>query len=246
MLFTAIFAMASCSLAMAQGIMIWKDGKFKQVYATELDSITFFPGTEHKYVDLGLPSGTLWATMNIGSSSPEDYGDYFAWGETWGYNSAKRYFAWDSYKWCKGSEITLTKYCLSSAYGDVDGKDTLEAEDDAATFNWGEDWQIPTIEQKNELMNPDYVRWTWTTKNGVNGFEIKSITNGNSMFLPATGYYVYGNLTSAGDYGNYWLRTLDDENQSQAICIAFYSNKIGIFRSKRYIGRSIRAVRVKK
>lgn len=237
---------ADCSLTMAQGMMIWKDGKSRQVFVTELDSITFFPNVEHEYADLGLPSGTLWATMNIGATCPEDYGDYFAWGETWGYNSAKRFFSWDSYKWCRDSEKSLVKYCLSSGYGDVDGKDTLDPEDDAATANWGEEWQMPSVEQKDELQNPNYTKWTWKKENGINGYEIKSLKNGNSIFLPATGYYVYGKLTSIGDYGNYWLCSINSENQAQAIIMAFYSDKVGMFESDRYIGRSVRAVRVKK
>lgn len=238
--------MFDCSLTMAQGVMMWKDGKSKQVFLTELDSITFFPSVEHEYVDLGLPSGTLWATMNIGATSPEDYGDYFAWGEVWGYNSAKRYFAWDSYKWCKGSNTSLTKYCLSSGYGDVDGKDMLDLEDDAANANWGEEWQIPSVEQMDELQDTCYTKWTWIKRDGINGYEIKSLKNEKIIFLPATGYYIYGKLTSAGDYGNYWLCTLNNNNQAQATCMAFYSNIMGKKESDRYIGRSVRAVRVKK
>lgn len=244
--FLALFFVSlNCFLMTAQGIMIWKDGNYKLIFATEVDSITFFPEIEHEYVDLGLPSGTLWATTNIGAISPEDYGDYFAWGEVWGYNSAKRFFSWDTYKWCRGNETSLTKYCLSSAYGDMDGKDTLDVGDDAAAFNWGDDWRIPTVEQKNELLNPIYVTWQWTTVNGISGYKVESKVNGNSMFLPATGYYAYGKLTSAGDYGNYWLNSLSSQNQAQATCLAFYSNKVGQFQSDRYVGRSVRAVKVK-
>lgn len=96
---------------------------------------------EHEYIDLGLPSGTLWATMNIGASSPEDYGDYFAWGET----APKDVYDWSTYKWCNGSSNTLTKYCFNSSYGNngfVDNLTELDPEDDAATVNWGQDWRM--------------------------------------------------------------------------------------------------------
>ncbi|MBR6016482.1 MAG: hypothetical protein IK067_05060, partial [Prevotella sp.] len=99
----------------------------------------------HEYVDLGLPSGTLWATCNVGAETPEDYGLYFAWGETVGYTgdtSDGRLFDWANYKWCDGSNTTLTKYCNNSEKGKdgfTDDKTVLDPEDDAATANWGED-----------------------------------------------------------------------------------------------------------
>ncbi len=155
----------------------------------------------HEYVDLGLPSGTLWATCNVGANSPEEYGDYFAWGETTGYKSGKTYFNWSSYKWCNGSKNTLTKYCNSSEYGKVDNKIQLESTDDAATVNWGSGWCTPSLEQQQELCW--YTDCEWTTINGVYGHKITSKTNGNSIFLPITGYFnetglVYTNI------GIYW------------------------------------------
>ena len=92
------------------------------------------PSQEHEWVDLGLPSGTLWATCNVGANAPEEYGDYFAWGET----APKDYYDWSTYKWCKGSYNTMTKYCTNSSYGYngfTDGKTELDPEDDAAWFN---------------------------------------------------------------------------------------------------------------
>ena len=86
-----------------------------------------------EYVDLGLPSGTMWATCNIGANYPEDYGDYYAWGET----ETKSNYDWSTYKWCKGSEDTLTKYCTDNDYGTVDNKTVLDPEDDAAHVKWG-------------------------------------------------------------------------------------------------------------
>ena len=106
----------------------------------------------HEYVDLGLPSGTLWATCNVGASKPEEYGDYFAWGET----KPKSDYSWETYKWCKGSSKTMTKYCTNSKYGYngfTDDLWELLPEDDAATVNWGSGWQTPSLAQLKELFN---------------------------------------------------------------------------------------------
>ena len=106
-------------------------------------------GTEngHDYVDLGLPSGTKWATCNVGATAPEEYGDYFAWGET----EPKTTYNWDTYKWCNGSEDTFTKYNTKSSYGTVDNKTQLELADDAARANWGGQWRMPTDAEWTEL-----------------------------------------------------------------------------------------------
>ena len=106
--------------------------------------------TEYEYVDLGLPSGTLWATCNVGASSPEEFGDFFCWGET----SAKDWYEYSTYKYCMGSHLTLTKYCNNSEFGYngfTDDKTVLDPEDDAATVNMGEDWCTPSPDQLNEL-----------------------------------------------------------------------------------------------
>ena len=154
-----------------------------------------------QYVDLGLPSGTLWATMNVGATNPEDYGDYFAWGET----EPKNYYDWYSYEWCNGTNKTLTKYCDKSSYGTVDYKTELDTEDDAAYVNWGEMWRMPTEVQMEELMVK--CTWTWTTRNGVKG-NLVTGPNGNAIFLPAAGLRSAGSLTGVGAYGYYWTRTL--------------------------------------
>ncbi|MBR5686227.1 MAG: hypothetical protein IKX18_08765 [Muribaculaceae bacterium] len=134
----------------------------------------------HEYVDLGLPSGTLWATCNMGADTPEGYGGHFAWGET----EAKDVFD-NNYKWL--FEGKYTKYCTDSDQGYngfTDGKTELDPEDDAAYINWGTSWRIPTEEQQKELMNNCY--WEMTTINGVNG-RLGTGPNGNSIFLPAAG-----------------------------------------------------------
>ena len=118
-----------------------------------LCAITFnvYAQTEngHEYVDLGLPSRIKWATCNVGATTPEEYGDYFAWGET----EPKDNYDWSTYKWCNESNATMTKYCTDSSYGTVDNKTVLELEDDAAYVNWGGNWRMPTKAELDELTN---------------------------------------------------------------------------------------------
>ena len=196
----------------------------------------------YEYVDLGLPSGTLWATCNVGANSPEEYGDYFAWGET----EPKSNYTWSTYKYCQGTETTMTKYCIDSYYGTVDNKTELEPSDDAATANWGSNWQMPSREQYEELYNSSYTTTTWTTMNGVEGRMITSKIHGNSIFLPAAGYRSDTSLKSAGSYCYYWSRSLHTRYSDNACFLYFSSSNIGANYSGRYYGRSVRPVRVKK
>ncbi|MBR5171078.1 MAG: hypothetical protein IKW85_10995 [Muribaculaceae bacterium] len=147
-------------------------------------------------VDLGLPSGTLWATCNVGASSPEESGDAFAWGETEPVGEYDWTNPWENYKWCNGSVNTLTKYCTDSEYGTVDNLTELESEDDAAWVNMGPMWRMPNNEQLTEL--EEYCTWKWATKNGVEG-RLVTGPNGNSIFLPAS------------DEHAYWSRELNPE-----------------------------------
>ena len=198
----------------------------------------------HAYVDLGLPSGTLWATCNIGASSPLDYGDYFAWGET----TTKGDYDWDTYKYCEGSYNTITKYCTQSDYGYngfTDGQTELLPEDDAATANWGSDWQMPSIDQFDELFNSDYTTTEWTSLNGVFGNKITSKSNGKSIFLPAAGYRSGTNLEEAGFRGSYWSRSLSTSYSDNAYYLFFRSGIIETYDKYRYYGRSVRPVRKK-
>ncbi len=113
------------------------------------------PFNGHEYINLGLPSGTLWATCNVGANSPEEYGDYFAFGET----EPKEFYALETYKWGNGeTNAFLTKYCTNSDWGIVDNKTILDKEDDAAFVNWGGNWRTPTLEEFQELM--DYCAWS--------------------------------------------------------------------------------------
>ena len=201
------------------------------------------------YVDLGLPSGTLWATCNVGASSPEDYGDYFAWGETTGYKDGKTTFDWSTYKWCNGNWDNLTKYCRNGSYGNNgfhDGLKVLEPADDAAYVNWGGVWRMPSFGQFQELINSEYTTTTWTTQNGVNGRLITSKQNGNSVFLPAAGYRDGSSLVDAGSHGYYMTRNLYGSESLDASCLYFDSGYIAAFdytSGYRCGGRSVRPVR---
>ena len=164
------------------------------------------------YVDLGLPSGLLWATCNVGATTPEGYGDYFAWGET----TPKSTYNWSTYQHCMGSYNTLTKYCPNSNYGYngfTDNLTTLLPEDDAATANWGGNWRIPTMADFEELYNNTTV--TWTTQNGVNG-RLFTASNGYSLFLPAAGYRKESGLHNVGSDGNCWMSVLRTDSPDYA------------------------------
>ncbi len=170
----------------------------------------------HEYVDLGLPSGLKWATCNVGASSPEEYGSYYAWGET----EEKENYYWSTYKWYNGSETSMTKYCTSSSYGTVDNKTILDPEDDVAHVKWGGSWRMPTLDEQNELLNN--CTWDWTTQNGVNGCIVTSKTNGNSIFLPAAGSGGEGYVS--GNNGYYWSSSLDSSNSRYACYLSFASS----------------------
>ncbi|MBR0452858.1 MAG: InlB B-repeat-containing protein [Bacteroidales bacterium] len=193
----------------------------------------------YEWVDLGLPSGTKWATCNVGATSPEGYGDYFAWGEI----APKDDYSWETYKYCKGSKNTLTKYNTDSNYGTVDNKTTLDLSDDAARANWGGNWRMPTAAECNELF--EKCEWTWTTQNGINGCKVTSKTSGNSIFLPATGYSNGTYVGNVGSRGNYWSSSLDSSEPSRAGQLSFDSSVEGVFVNSgpfRGCGRTIRAV----
>lgn len=193
------------------------------------------------YVDLGLPSGTLWATCNIGASNPEDYGDYFTWGETEGYNSGKTNFNWSTYKWCNGTDNSLTKYNTDSSYGNVDNKTELNLNDDAAYVNRGPEWRIPTYDQFQELINSNYTTNHWISVNGVLGHLITSKMNGNFIFLPAAGSRYDNSLSGTGSWGHYWSRSLGSEGG--AWYLRFGSSSLFLDDRNRSRGQSVRPVR---
>ena len=206
---------------------------------TLMANFNYNGGGTHEYVDLGLPSGLLWATCNIGADSPEDYGDYFAWGET----RPKDTYNWTTYQYCMGSSNTLTKYCNDASYGYngfTDNLTVLEASDDAATAQWGNGWRMPTQAECQELLNN--TTNIWTTQNGVNG-RLFTATNGNSLFLPAAGYRRGSSLYDAGTYGFYWSSSLYTVYPGGAWYLYFHSSDCYMDYFNRYYGFTVRPVR---
>ena len=193
----------------------------------------------HEYVDLGLPSGIVWATCNVGANTPEGYGDYFAWGET----ASKELYDWKSYRYgnFRHDRYEMNKYCTDSCYGldgFVDGKAIMEPTDDAAKVNWGGEWRTPTIEEWEEL----FLNTTgaWATLNGVTGWLITS-SNGKELFLPAAGYY-WEDVFNA-NLGLYWSASLNVDFPNRAWGFHFNSDSSHLCGSSdRNRGQMVRAV----
>lgn len=193
----------------------------------------------HTYVDLGLPSGTLWAACNLGANSPEDYGSYFAWGET----QPKSVYAWDSYAYVSyddNGNLHITKYNPSNHYyGPVDNLTTLLPGDDAARVNWGSDWQIPTKAKWEELISNTTV--TWTTQNGVDG-RLFTATNGAELFLPTAGRRYNSSVYCNDTISFYWSSSLRTDFPSYAWGIWSGSGFCEVSNFARSVGQSVRAV----
>lgn len=192
----------------------------------------------HDYVDLGLPSGTLWATCNVGADTPESYGDYFAWGGT----KPNDCYNLNTYQYCNGSYNTFIKYCNDASFGYngfTDNLTKLLPEDDAATVNWGENWRMPIKEEWEELYNN--TTCTWTTLNGVDG-RLFTASNGNALFLPAAGLRYEDCLYYTGSSGWYWSGSLDSGYPSRAWTFDFFSDGYLMYIYDRSCGQSVRAV----
>ena len=190
-------------------------------------------------VDLGLPSGLKWASCNVGATTPEGYGNYYAWGET----APQKDYSWATYKYVNGDKNKLTKYCTDASYGNngfTDNKTVLEPVDDAAHVNWGGSWRMPTDAEWTELQ--ENCTWTWTTQNGVNGYQVASKTNSNSIFLPAAGYRYDTDLDYAGSYGYYWSSSLDEGDPNGAWDVGFDSGSVDRGYDDRISGHSVRPV----
>lgn len=194
---------------------------------------------EYTFVDLGLPSGIKWATYNVGASKPTEYGDYFAWGET----ESKSKYIWENYKWCEDDYNSLTKYCVNSSNGKVDGLKTLLSEDDAATVYWGAGWRMPTSTEQQELLAG--CDWEWEDSfNGscISGQVGTSKTNGNTIFLPAAGY-CYGDVIANKDLeGNYWSSSTYDRDSNDAYHICVYITYLDCHFTSRFYANTVRAV----
>lgn len=195
-----------------------------------------------QWVDLGLPSGLLWATCNLGANSPEEYGDYYAWGET----KPKSTYDWSTYKYCNGSYGQITKYCTNQRSGNngfTDNLTTLQAMDDISTQLLGTEARLPTKDEWEELIGGCTVEWI--TMNGVHGCRCTSNANGNSLFLPTAGCrYEYDNdLTDIFSEGAYWSSLLSSSNSNWAWAFRFNSTGSEMQYTPRYEGLSVRAVR---
>lgn len=230
----------SLSIALLLGMAAWADDVWNYNVYGDCNK-NGYVGIENGYqwVDLGLPSGIKWATCNVGAEKPEDYGNYYAWGET----TPKDNYSWETYKYANGTMTSLTKYCNKESYGSsgyTDSKTTLDPEDDAATANLGEEWRMPTDAEWTELR--ENCIWRQTARNGVNGYQVTSKTNGNSIFLPAAGYRRDTRLSRAGSGGNYWSSSLGAGYPSSAWNVYFGSGIVGRNNSSRNDGRSVRPV----
>ncbi len=222
------------------------DGSVVEYTTTEVDSVTFYTQEEdpkdgkiingHKFVDLGLPSGLLWAETNIDAESAADYGKYFAWGET----TSKSRYTWETYKYGT-SEDNLTKY------NSTDGKTVLDKEDDAAYVNWGDSCRMPTVNEFAELLDNNNCTWTWTRQTNssgseVEGYKVISTKNGNSIFMPAVGFYNGDNISGTRLYGCYWSTSLDSSYNCAAFDLYIENGFNTDSKADRFGGYAIRPV----
>lgn len=199
----------------------------------------------HEYVDLGL--SVKWATCNVGASRPEDFGDYYAWGEI----RKKIKYTWDNYSFRKSgkteNDVVFNKYNTIEKYGIIDNKTTLELKDDVAQVLWGGNWKIPTRTEFEELYDSNKCEWTWVEMNGVEGYRITSKIDGyigNYIFLPAAGM---NQKSKSASLGHYWTATLDYEAPINANKLTFgkvYTSFGNIFPDEGYRlnGYSVRPV----
>ncbi len=213
--------------------------------------------SSHDYVDLGLPSGTLWATCNVGAGAPEEYGDFFAWGEV--EPKINKGYSWATYKWMKEGE-SRSKYITKYQFADDmtsgcwynndffigDGMTELEAADDAATVNWGDDWQTPSYDQIAELENADNTTSVWTAVNGVLGRMVYGTKTGYTdkcIFLPATGDYEDDSHNGEGNYGRYWSRSLSHSYSDYSYILEADNGSLNKTDRSRCNGSAVRPVR---
>lgn len=181
-----------------------------------------------EYVDLGLPSGLKWATCNLGATKPEEYGDYYAWGET----ESKTTYKQNNYKWTKNKK-------LYTKYNKIDGLKILEPGDDAVTAKLGSQWRMPDTKEIEELMTE--CRWEWTQVNGIKGAKVIG-SNENYIFLPAAGHYEGSEIKEKGNACSYWSSSLGNKTEL-ANSIRFTSGAPKSSSKDRYFGFSVRPVR---
>ena len=231
---------------------LYYDGKVIETFISDTKSFTVTEEIHYETpeaIDLGL--SVKWASFNLGATKKEDYGYYYAWGETEPYYSSldplvwkegkEAGYDWPSYKWCKGTEDTITKYCFESSYGYngfTDGKTILDPEDDAAYVNLGGKWRMPTDAEMTELR--ESCTWKWTSRDGVNGVDVIG-PNGNYIFLPAAGCRDWTFLGYVPTYGFYWSSSIRTDSP-KAWGVSFDSDHVSRFTGSRQMGNSIRPV----
>ena len=203
-----------------------------RVYAADGDSKS---SEAVEAVDLGL--SVKWANMNVGATQDSGFGTYFAWGEI----KPKRSYTWGTYIWSNGNSQFPIKYTTT------DNKTQLVPSDDAARANWGGEWRMPTVDECEELANPENCTWEWITKDGINGYKVTGKKTGNSIFLPITGFRFYDDVQFRAINGIYWSSTLYSGTPSKAWCLEFNFQDVNVtpgkLSSNRFSGRCIRAVR---
>ncbi len=187
----------------------------------------------HTCIDLGLPSGTLWATCNVGANRPEEYGNAFAWGEI----EPKLVYGVDNYKYGGRDLSKVTKYNNNHENGIVDNITKLNVSDDAACAHWSFGWQMPTLEDVDELIVN--CKWYWKTLNDVQGCEVKGY-NGNTIFIPIAG--CMEGFKEKKDEGYYWTNSLVKKCPFTAWCLNINTNIISRVLGLRIHGLYIRPV----
>ncbi len=238
-LFTLICLLVlAAGSAFAQKMVVrTADGKVVKYNVTKVTEVTFEEAEPVEWIDLGLPSGTLWASCNIGANNPEDYGYYFAWGES----EQKSDYTWSTY-FDYDADDSSNRH---KKYNKDSGLTELLPEDDAASTIWDVSCKMPSKAQFEELLDSKYTATVWTQRDGVNGYKITSIKNGNSIFLPAAGFYNGTYPNSQGSNGYYWSRSLSGSSNSRAGAIYFGSSSISTLDTGRMMGFSVRPVRMK-
>lgn len=214
------------------------DGRISIADLTRLIEMLRRGETTHQYVDLGLPSGTLWATTNVGASVPEGFGGYYAWGEV----AEKVLYTWATYfDSLNGSSTQFATYRT-----DAETSIVGDAEHDVARHLWGSNWQMPTLAQLQELKTKCI--WTNATVDGVNGVSIQG-PNGNSIFMPKAGYKAYqATPYYQNTYFYYWAGELyclyDDDASSSLACYmdASFTNAFAYHGISRFNGYPVRPV----
>ncbi len=237
----------SVAIALLSGTAAWADEVLNYNVYDDCSKNGYTAGyspapADVEAVDLGLPSGLKWASCNIGANKPEDYGNYYAWDEL----TPKDNYSWSTYKYANGDYNKLTKYCNNTSFGDngfTDAKTTLDLEDDAAYFNWGGTWRMPTSADIDELLGNCDCTWTDNyNSTGIAGRIVKSKNNGNSIFLPAAGSRSGTSTEDVGSDGRYWSSSLSEEYPADAWYLYFSSGSCYRNRNYRYCGWSVRPV----